>query len=80
MNEVLKDPESRYLRALPSRKGSESARSIQSGRLPTSVLFQVRTAETAVSWPREQVEKIAQIIRMIHPLKIHIFCFVIFVA
>ena len=49
---------------LPSRKGSESARSIRSGRPPTSVLLRFRTAEAAVSWSRGQVDKIAQII---HP-------------
>lgn len=35
---------------LPSRKGSESARSIRRGRPPTSVLFRFLTADNAVSW------------------------------
>ena len=59
---------------LPSRKGSESARSIRSGRPPTSVLLRFRTAEAAVSWSREEDDKIAQITRMTHPFKIHMIC------
>lgn len=35
---------------LPSRKGSESARSILSGLPPTSTSLRLRTAERAVSW------------------------------
>jgi hypothetical protein len=35
---------------LPSRNGSESARSMRRGRPPQSVPFRLRTAESAVSW------------------------------
>src|SRR5712691_5558954 len=35
---------------LPSRKGSESARSIRRGLPPTSTLLRFLTAERAVSW------------------------------
>ena len=42
---------------LPSRKGSESARSIRSGRPPTSVLLRFRTAEAAVSWSRDRLTR-----------------------
>lgn len=34
----------------PSRKGSESAKSIRKGRPPTSTLLRFRTADAAVSW------------------------------
>src|ERR1700743_872600 len=38
----------------PSRKGSESARSILRGLPPTSTLLRFRTAERAVSWSMGQ--------------------------
>lgn len=50
---------------LPSRKGSESARSIRSGRPPTSVLLRFRTAEVAVSWSRGQVDRMRERERVI---------------